>query len=60
LPRQNPFSQRRLAIPGDQGKKNAWIIEASSFDCCPIDHEHGAFDPERIVDPADWLQATSV
>jgi 2-keto-3-deoxy-L-rhamnonate aldolase RhmA len=24
-----------------------WIIEASGFDYCAIDHEHGAFDRKR-------------
>src|SRR6476660_1691521 len=37
-----------------------WIIEASGFDHCMIDHEHGAFDLETIADPAGWFQATSV
>jgi 2-keto-3-deoxy-L-rhamnonate aldolase RhmA len=37
-----------------------WIIEASGFDCCTIDHEHGAFDFETIADLAGWFQATSV
>ena len=27
-----------------------WIIEASGFDYCMIDHEHGAFDLETIAD----------
>ena len=26
-----------------------WIIEASGFDYCMIDHEHGAFDLETIT-----------
>ena len=29
-----------------------WIIEASGFDYCMIDHEHGAFDLETIADLA--------
>src|SRR5438046_10692984 len=37
-----------------------WIIEASGFDYCNIDHEHGAFDLETIADLAGWFQATSV
>src|SRR5215470_15146343 len=37
-----------------------WIIEASGFDYCTIDHEHGAFDLETIADLAAWFQATSV
>jgi 2-keto-3-deoxy-L-rhamnonate aldolase RhmA len=37
-----------------------WIIEASGFDYCTIDHEHGAFDLETIADLAGWFQATSV
>src|SRR5262249_11781929 len=37
-----------------------WIIEASGFDYCAIDHEHGAFDLETIADLAGWFQATSV
>src|SRR5690349_24077536 len=37
-----------------------WIIEASGFDYCMIDHEHGAFDLETIADLAGWFQATSV
>ena len=31
-----------------------WIIEASGFDYCNIDHEHGAFDLETIADLAGW------
>jgi 2-keto-3-deoxy-L-rhamnonate aldolase RhmA len=37
-----------------------WIIEASGFDYCMIDHEHGAFDLETIADLAGWFQATDV
>lgn len=37
-----------------------WIIEASGFDYCMIDHEHGAFDIETIADLAGWFQATNV
>src|SRR6478672_9225387 len=37
-----------------------WIIEASGFDHCMIDHEHGAFDLETIADPAGWFQAAGV
>lgn len=37
-----------------------WIIEASGFDYCMIDHEHGAFDLETVADLAGWFQATSV
>lgn len=37
-----------------------WIIEASGFDYCAIDHEHGAFDLEMIADLAGWFQATCV
>lgn len=37
-----------------------WIIEASGFDYCAIDLEHGAFDLETIADLAGWFQATSV
>jgi hypothetical protein len=37
-----------------------WIIEASGFDYCTIDHEHGAFDLETIADLAGWFQATDV
>ena len=37
-----------------------WIIEASGFDYCNIDHEHGAFDLETIADLAGWFQATNV
>src|SRR5262245_32337435 len=37
-----------------------WIIEASGFDYCMIDHEHGAFDLESIADLAGWFQATNV
>lgn len=37
-----------------------WIIEASGFDYCMIDHEHGAFDIESIADLAGWFQATDV
>jgi 2-keto-3-deoxy-L-rhamnonate aldolase RhmA len=37
-----------------------WIIEASGFDYCTIDHEHGAFDLETIADLAGWFHATSV
>src|SRR5436309_14629094 len=37
-----------------------WIIEASGFDHCIIDHEHGAFDLETIADLAGWFQATDV
>jgi 2-keto-3-deoxy-L-rhamnonate aldolase RhmA len=37
-----------------------WIIEASGFDYCMIDHEHGAFDLETIADLASWFQATNV
>jgi len=37
-----------------------WIIEASGFDYCTINHEHGAFDLETIADLAAWFQATSV
>src|SRR6267154_6784142 len=37
-----------------------WIIEASGFDYCMIDHEHGAFGLETIADLAGWFQATNV
>src|ERR1700685_3611819 len=37
-----------------------WIIEASGFDYCMIDHEHGAFDLETIADLAGWFQATDI
>jgi 4-hydroxy-2-oxoheptanedioate aldolase len=37
-----------------------WIVEASGFDYCTIDHEHGAFDLETIADLAGWFQATDV
>src|SRR5260370_8380656 len=37
-----------------------WIIEASGFDYCMIDHEHGAFDLETIAHLAGWFQATDV
>src|ERR1700726_1930376 len=37
-----------------------WIIEASGFDYCMIDYEHGAFDLETIADLAGWFQATNV
>ena len=37
-----------------------WIIEASGFNYCMIDHEHGAFDLETIADLAGWFQATDV
>src|SRR6201989_1705050 len=37
-----------------------WIIEASGFDYCMIDHEHGAFDLETIADLAGAFQATNV
>jgi hypothetical protein len=38
-----------------------WIIEASGFDYCMIEHEHGAFDDlETITDLAGWFQATNV
>ena len=40
--------------------RHPWIIEASGFDYCAIDHEHGAFDLETIADLAGWFQATSV
>jgi 2-keto-3-deoxy-L-rhamnonate aldolase RhmA len=33
-----------------------WIIEASGFDYCMIDHEHGAFDLETIADLAGWFR----
>ena len=36
-----------------------WIIEASSFDYCMIDHEHGAFDLETIADLAGWTTDVS-
>ena len=37
-----------------------WIIEASGFDYCMIDHEHGAFDLETIANLAGWFLATDV
>src|SRR5262245_65712551 len=37
-----------------------WIIEASGFDYCTIDMEHGAFDFETIADLAGWFAATNV
>jgi hypothetical protein len=37
-----------------------WIIEATGFDYCMIDHQHGAFDLETIADLAGWFQATNV
>src|SRR3979490_1245896 len=37
-----------------------WIMEASGFDYCMIDHEHGAFDLETIANLAGWFQATNV
>src|SRR5438477_11866478 len=37
-----------------------WIIEASGFDYCTIDHEHGAFDMETIANMASWFQVTNV
>ena len=37
-----------------------WIIEASGFDYCAIDHEHGAFDMATIANLASWFQATNV
>ncbi|HEV7822868.1 MAG TPA: aldolase/citrate lyase family protein [Burkholderiales bacterium] len=36
------------------------IIEASGFDYCMIDMEHGAFDLETIADLAGWFAATRV
>ena len=33
-----------------------WIVEASGFDGCMIDHEHGAFDLGTIADFAGWLE----
>jgi 2-keto-3-deoxy-L-rhamnonate aldolase RhmA len=36
------------------------IIEASGFDYCMIDMEHGAFDLETIADLAAWFAATEV
>src|ERR1700753_1080737 len=53
------------AAPGSGLKEFAsrgipWIIEASGFDYCMIDHEHGAFDLETIADLAGWFQATNV
>jgi 2-keto-3-deoxy-L-rhamnonate aldolase RhmA len=38
----------------------ARIIEASGFDYCMIDMEHGAFDLETIADLAAWFAATDV
>ncbi len=32
-----------------------WIIEASGFDYCMIDHEHRAFDLETIADLGGWF-----
>src|ERR1044072_1345939 len=37
-----------------------WIIEASGFDYCAIDCEHGAFNIETIAELAGWVQATDV
>ena len=37
-----------------------WIIEASGFDYCMIDMEHGAFNLETIADLAAWFAATEV
>jgi len=37
-----------------------WIIEASGFDYCMIDHEHGAFDLETVANLAGWFQATDI
>src|SRR4051794_17434048 len=37
-----------------------WIIEASGFDYCMIDHEHGAFDLQTLDKLAGWFQATDV
>ena len=37
-----------------------WIIQESGFDYVAIDHEHGAFDMEKIADLASWFQATDV
>jgi 2-keto-3-deoxy-L-rhamnonate aldolase RhmA len=34
-----------------------WIIEASGFDYCMIDHEHGAFNIETIADFAGWFKS---
>src|SRR6202008_3913835 len=36
------------------------IIEASGFDYCMIDMEHGAFNLETIADLAGWFAATDV
>jgi 2-keto-3-deoxy-L-rhamnonate aldolase RhmA len=36
------------------------IIEASGFDYCMIDMEHGAFNLETIADLAAWFAATDV
>jgi 2-keto-3-deoxy-L-rhamnonate aldolase RhmA len=36
------------------------IIEASGFDYCMIDMEHGAFDLETIADLAAWFAATEI
>jgi 2-keto-3-deoxy-L-rhamnonate aldolase RhmA len=36
-----------------------WIIEASGFDYCMIDHEHGAFNIETIADFAGWFRVTN-
>ena len=38
----------------------ARIIEASGFDYCMIDMEHGAFDLETIADLAAWFAATEI
>ena len=36
------------------------IIEASGFDYCMIDMEHGAFDISTIADLAGWFAATEI
>ena len=53
-------AQGRAALgrPGSRSSRSRsvpWIIEASGFDYCMIDHEHGAFDLETIADLAGWF-----
>jgi 2-keto-3-deoxy-L-rhamnonate aldolase RhmA len=61
----SPGGPRRAAALGTDIKEFAsrgipWIIEASGFDYCNVDHEPGAFDLETIADLAGWFRATNV
>jgi len=52
--------QQRTGVKDCTSRVILRIVEASGFNYCMIDHEHGAFGLETIANLAGWFRAIAV